>query len=165
MVLEHCTQASYDQTRKHNLCQKSVSTVRDTGVRHTMKLYKPNTPSNGARTWYTTNATLVHNYIQWMTFKSNDDRSMDYKITPMWCHYEYFLQKQTGQLWNYMDKTLLVKNDSNPETSQRKWHLSKETQQDEANKVLKNKIIEDVPANKQSIWYTEHFVLKPNGQI
>ena len=108
---------------------------------------------------------LVHNYIQWMTFKSNDDRSIDYKITPMWCHYEYFLQRQTGQLWNYMDKTLLVKHDSNPETSQRKWHLSKETQQDEANKVLKNKIIEDVPANKQSIWYTEHFVLKPNGQI
>ena len=163
MVLEHCTQASYGQT--HNLCHKSVSTVRDTGVRHTMKLYKPNTPSNGARTWYTTNATLVHNYIQWMTFKSNDDRSIDYKITPMWCHYEYFLQRQTGQLWNYTDKTLLVKHDSNPETSQRKWHLSKETQQDEANKVLKNKIIEDVPANKQSIWYTEHFVLKPNGQI
>ena len=108
---------------------------------------------------------LVHNYIQWMTFKSNDDRSIDYKITPMWCHYEYFLQKQTGQLWNYMDKTLLVKNDSNPEASQRKWHLSNDTQQDEANKVLKNKIIEDVPANKQSIWYTEHFVLKPNGQI
>ena len=52
-----------------------------------------------------------------------------------------------------MDKTLLVKNDSNPEASQRKWHLSKETQQDEANKVLKNKIIKDVPVQYSTIQY------------
>ena len=40
---------------------------------------------------------------------------------------------------------ILEYTNSNPEASQRKWHLSKETQQDEANKVLKNKIIKDVP--------------------
>ena len=72
---------------------------------------------------------------------------------------------ESANNWMLPFLELLEYTNSNPEASQRKWHLSKETQQDEANKVLKNKIIEDVPANKQSIWYTEHFVLKPNGQI
>ena len=41
-------QASYGQTRKHNLHYKSVSTVRDTGVRQTMKL-----------PYYTSSSTVV----------------------------------------------------------------------------------------------------------
>ena len=41
-------QASYGQTRKHNLHYKSVSTVRDTGVRQKMKL-----------PYYTSSSTVV----------------------------------------------------------------------------------------------------------
>lgn len=100
MVLEHYTPASYGQTRKHNLCYKSVSTVRDTGVRHMMKLYKPHTPSNGARTSY-------HICI----FQNNDERSINYK-KPQVVSPGVFPPKQTGQAWNCVDKTLLIRNDS-----------------------------------------------------
>jgi hypothetical protein len=49
---------------------------------------------------------------------------------------------------------LLDYTNPNPEANHCIWHLSKENQQDEANKILKNKIIEDAPANKPSVWCT-----------
>ena len=56
---------------------------------------------------------------------------------------------------------LLEYTNSNPEASHCIWHLSKENQQDEANKILKNKIIEDVPTNKPLVWCPRIFCAKP----